>query len=106
MTPSEVVSLVQTLIWAGAFVILGVLVAPTIRYAVQKHYALREKQVERERSEGHFYVTECAYGCFERAIPLPEEVQADKAHASYKNGVLRVEFPRTEPVRRRKISVN
>ena len=64
-----------------------------------------EKQVERERSEGHFYVTECAYGCFERAIPLPEEVQADKAHASYKNGVLRVEFPRSEPVRRRKISV-
>jgi HSP20 family protein len=64
-----------------------------------------EKQVERKHSEGHFYVTECAYGCFERAIPLPEEVQADKAHASYKNGVLRVEFPRSESVRRRKISV-
>jgi HSP20 family protein len=64
-----------------------------------------EKQVAREHSEGQFYVTECAYGRFERAIPLPDEVQADKAHASYKNGVLRVEFPRTEPVRRRKISV-
>jgi len=64
-----------------------------------------EKQVERARSEGQFYVTECAYGRFERAIPLPDEVEADKAHASYKNGVLRVEFPRSETVRRRKISV-
>jgi HSP20 family protein len=65
-----------------------------------------EKQIERERSEGHFYVTECAYGSFERAIPLPDEVQAEKAHASYKNGVLRVEFPRSRPAHRRKISVN
>jgi HSP20 family protein len=64
-----------------------------------------EKQVERQRSEGYYYVTECAYGRFERAIPLPDEVQADKAHASYKNGVLRVEFPRSKPVHRRKISV-
>jgi HSP20 family protein len=64
-----------------------------------------EKQVEQERSEGRFYVTECAYGRFERAIPLPDEVQADKAHASYRNGVLRVEFPRSKPAHRRKISV-
>lgn len=64
-----------------------------------------EKQVERQRSEGHYHVTECAYGRFERAIPLPDEVQADNAHASYKNGVLLVEFPRSRTGRRRKISV-
>ena len=64
-----------------------------------------EKQVERQRSEGHYYVTECAYGRFERAIPLPDEVQAENAQASYKNGVLLVEFPRSRTGRRRKISV-
>ncbi len=65
-----------------------------------------EKQVERERTEGHYHVTECAYGRFERAIPLPEAVETDKARARYKNGVLRVELPKTGSRRRRTITVD
>ena len=55
-----------------------------------------EKKIERERNEGHYHVTECAYGHFERAIPLPEGVSDDtsKALATYKNGVLRIELPK------------
>ncbi|WP_213381443.1 Hsp20/alpha crystallin family protein [Allochromatium tepidum] len=34
-----------------------------------------EKQFEHESTEGQYHVTECAYGHFERAIPLPEEVE-------------------------------
>jgi HSP20 family protein len=50
-------------------------------------------------------VTECAYGRFERAIPLPDDVESDQAEASYKNGVLRVELPKTVSRQRRKIKV-
>lgn len=65
-----------------------------------------EKQVEREHTQGHYHVTECAYGSFERAIPLPEEVEGGKANATYSHGVLRVELPKAESRRRRKIRVN
>lgn len=65
-----------------------------------------EKQIERERTEGHYHVTECAYGRFERAIPLPEEVESAKARASYKNGVLRIELPKFASRRRRTIKVD
>jgi HSP20 family protein len=43
-----------------------------------------EKRIERERTQGRYHVTECAYGSFERAIPLPERVAPEKAHAKYK----------------------
>ena len=65
-----------------------------------------EKQVERERTDGRYHVTECAYGRFERAIPLPEGVETGKAQARYKNGVLRVELPKSATRRRRTIEVD
>ncbi len=49
-----------------------------------------EKRIERNRTEGRYHVMECAYGSFERAFPLPEEVQADQATASYDKGVLKI----------------
>jgi HSP20 family protein len=64
-----------------------------------------EKQVERERTEGRYHVTECAYGRFERAIPLPDEVEGDQARATYRNGVLRVELPKVAARRRKTIKV-
>jgi HSP20 family protein len=65
-----------------------------------------EKQIERERTEGRYHVTECAYGRFERAIPLPDEVDSSKAQANYKNGVLRIELPKAIPSRRQTINVD
>lgn len=65
-----------------------------------------EKQVERERTEGRYHVTECAYGRFERAIPLPEEVESAKASAAYQSGVLRIELPKSASQRRRTIKVD
>jgi len=64
-----------------------------------------EKQVEDERTEGNYRINECAYGHFERAIPLPGEVISDQARASYKKGVLRVELPKSNPGRRKKVTV-
>lgn len=64
-----------------------------------------EKHIERESDHGRYHVTECAYGRFERAIPLPSGVQSDAATASYKKGVLRVELPKAPTHRRRSINV-
>jgi len=65
-----------------------------------------EKRLTRERNEGRYHVLECAYGRFERAIPLPAEVEADRASARYRNGVLRIELPKTASQRRHHIEVN
>ena len=64
-----------------------------------------EKRIARERTEGRYHVSECAYGRFERAIPLPEEVETGKATAHYKSGVLRVELPKSPARRRRTVKV-
>lgn len=65
-----------------------------------------EKRIEREKKDGHYHVTECAYGHFERAIALPAGIDLDAARASYKNGVLRVEVPKTASYQRKRISID
>jgi HSP20 family protein len=74
---------------------------------VQDFLVIRgEKHLERERSEGRYHIAECAYGSFERAIPLPQEVDASKARASYRNGVLKVELTKPTGSRSRSIQVD
>lgn len=67
-----------------------------------------EKRFEREESQGRYSVLQCAYGSFQRTVPLPVPVMADKAKATYKNGVLHLELPKAEPdkPRRRTIKVS
>jgi HSP20 family protein len=50
------------------------------------------KEEKEERHEG-VYRSERSYGHFVRRIPLPEGVEADKAEASFRNGVLEVTMP-------------
>ena len=64
-----------------------------------------EKQIEHERTQGRYHITECAYGSFERAIPLPGGVETGNARASYTSGVLRVELPKAKRGRPRKVTV-
>ena len=52
-----------------------------------------EKKAETEDKERGF--SERYYGRFERVIPLPFEVEEDKAEASFKNGVLSVTLPKS-----------
>jgi HSP20 family protein len=65
-----------------------------------------EKRIEREfEGEGH-RTLQCAYGSFRRDVPLPTDVNADKATATYRDGVLRVVLPKTEGAKSRRLSVN
>jgi len=57
-------------------------------------YLSGEKRFERESEEGQYHVMERAYGSFQRAIPLAQNVDSEKAEASYKNGVLTVRLPK------------
>lgn len=64
-----------------------------------------EKRFEREATQGRYRSLQCAYGSFRRTVPLPVEVLSDQAKATYKNGVLRIELPKTEPAPPRKVNV-
>lgn len=57
-----------------------------------------------ENGRNHFY-RECSYGAFSRPIPLPAEVDADKAQARYKHGILTIDLPKTEEARARRVHV-
>lgn len=63
-------------------------------------YVRGEKRHEREVNDARYYLTECAYGYFERALPLPDNVDAEGAKANYRNGVLTVRLPKVRPARR------
>jgi len=60
-----------------------------------------EKKQEDERREGGYHRAERYYGAFSRRIPLPCDVNFDKAEATFKNGVLTVTLPKTEEAKRK-----
>lgn len=64
-----------------------------------------EKRMEREQKRGRYHVMECAYGSFERSIPLPRSVEASGVKARYRRGVLTVRLPIAESARVRRIEV-
>lgn len=64
-----------------------------------------EKRFDREVSRGRYSITQCAYGSFRRDVALPVAVMADKTKATYRDGVLRIELPKSDHARARRIAV-
>lgn len=64
-----------------------------------------EKHFERESEQGRYRIVQCAYGLFERAVPLPVAVLADQAKASYDNGVLKIELPKAHPGKSSRVEI-
>jgi HSP20 family protein len=64
-----------------------------------------EKRVDREATEGRWRVVQCAYGRFRRDVALPVSVKGDKTRAKYCDGVLRIELPKSDESRARRIAV-
>ena len=49
-----------------------------------------EKRQESKREEENYFHMECAYGAFNRSIPLPSEVESNNVKAEFKNGILKI----------------
>jgi HSP20 family protein len=64
-----------------------------------------EKQLQREDHRGYYHMMECAYGQFERAMPLPVSVSKNKANAGYRAGVLTIHLPKAASAKRRRIPI-
>ncbi|MCV2368692.1 Hsp20/alpha crystallin family protein [Roseateles oligotrophus] len=54
------------------------------------------KRVDQAWDDGRYRLLQCCYGSFQRELPLPLPVDAERAKASYRDGVLRVELARLE----------
>lgn len=59
-------------------------------------YVSGEKHFQSETIDSTYHIMERAYGAFQRAIPLPRNIDFDRAEAVYKNGVLTVRLPKTD----------
>lgn len=54
-----------------------------------------EKKAEREDERQGYRLTERSFGSFNRSVPLPDGMDAAKASARFKNGVLSIHVPKS-----------
>lgn len=59
-----------------------------------------ERKEESNRKEAGYYVSERSFGRFERTFTLPNGLDLDKIHASFKNGALNIDVPKTAEARK------
>lgn len=65
-----------------------------------------ERKVESEQSDKRIYRRERLNGKFSRALSFPNDVQTDSISAVFKDGVLRIQIPKTEAKKPRQIEIN
>jgi HSP20 family protein len=64
----------------------------------------KEENTEENKNRNYRYC-ERKFGSFSRTIELPDGIKADEVKASYKNGVLEIEVPKSEPAQPKKINI-
>lgn len=64
-----------------------------------------EKKEEKEDKGKNYYYMERSYGSFHRVIPLVAEMDASKAQASFKNGVLNIIIPKNQSAKTKGVKV-
>ncbi len=64
-----------------------------------------ERKQEITPPDERSFQREFAYGAFERVVPLPEGVQAEKIEANFNNGVLEISAPLSEKALPRRIEI-
>lgn len=65
-----------------------------------------ERKAETLSPESSFVHRERGFGRFSRALRLPYEIESNHVQAKHENGVLRIELPRKESSKPRRIVVN
>jgi HSP20 family protein len=55
-----------------------------------------ERKLKNEKKEGNFYSFETQFGSFKRSFRIPKNVDQEKVEATYEDGILRLELPKSE----------
>lgn len=68
--------------------------------------SIKGKREQREKvGDADYLYQECYWGKFSRSIILPQEINADDAAATFKNGVLRITLPKVNKQKMKKVKV-
>ena len=65
-----------------------------------------EIEERREEEEAQWHLRERRFGAFQRSITLPTPVDADAIEANYVDGVLKLNVPKSEAIKPKRIAVN
>jgi len=61
---------------------------------------------EEKEEKGDYYRSEISHGAYSRMVPLPADVDADKAKAKFKDGILELTLPKVKKATRRSVKVS
>jgi HSP20 family protein len=64
-----------------------------------------ERKLEKEEKGKKYHRVERAYGSFARSFTLPEDADAEKIQAEFKDGILTVRLPKNEKAKPKQIEV-
>ncbi len=65
-----------------------------------------ERKQEKEEKGKNYRRIEQEYGCFERVVPLAAPVDEEKITAKYQDGVLKVNVPKSDAVKPKRVPVS
>jgi HSP20 family protein len=65
-----------------------------------------ERKFEKEEKKKKYHRVERGYGSFVRTFALPEDADANKVKAQFKQGILEVHLPKNEKAKTKQIEVN
>ena len=65
-----------------------------------------ETSHESKEEKGDFVRSERSRGAFTRTVSLPSTVNAEKAKAKFKDGILKILMPKIEKTRRRTVNID
>jgi len=65
-----------------------------------------ERSYENEVKEDKYHRKERAFGKFHRSFTLPDGLDPDKIEADYKDGILKIDIPKPEEKKPKKISIH
>jgi HSP20 family protein len=65
-----------------------------------------ERLADKEIKEENYYRRERSFGSFHRAFSLPAGIDPDNVTASFKDGILKVEIPKAEETKPKRITID
>ncbi len=64
-----------------------------------------ERKFEKEEKDKTYHRIERSYGKFRRTIPIPKDLEVDKVKATYEQGILKVDIPKSKKTKPKEIDI-